>query len=123
MIKSIGNSESISSNFDNLISNLANKNAPTEVNQTTDRVSKQANDEFQSTFDPKKIESEITKLLEDDSLIAQFSTDKETEKLILKILNPDTKEVVRQYPPEVSLKIARMVNSMIESNNIADVRI
>jgi flagellar protein FlaG len=123
MIKSIGNSESISSNFDNLMSNLANKNAPTEVNQTTDRVSKQANDEFQSTFDPKKIESEITKLLEDDSLIAQFSTDKETEKLILKILNPDTKEVVRQYPPEVSLKIARMVNSMIESNNIADVRI
>lgn len=105
------------------MSNLANKNAPTEVNQTTDRVSKQANDEFQSTFDPKKIESEITKLLEDDSLIAQFSTDKETEKLILKILNPDTKEVVRQYPPEVSLKIARMVNSMIESNNIADVRI
>lgn len=123
MIKSIGNSESISSNFDNLMSNLANKNAPTEVNQTTDRVSKQANDEFQSTFDPKKIESEISKLLEDDSLIAQFSTDKETEKLILKILNPDTKEVVRQYPPEVSLKIARMVNSMIESNNIADVRI
>lgn len=123
MIKSIGNSESISSNFDNLMSNLANKNAPTEVNQTTERVSKQANDEFQSTFDPKKIEREITKLLEDDSLIAQFSTDKETEKLILKILNPDTKEVVRQYPPEVSLKIARMVNSMIESNNIADVRI
>ncbi|PKL78252.1 MAG: hypothetical protein CVV25_12230 [Ignavibacteriae bacterium HGW-Ignavibacteriae-4] len=123
MIKSIGNSESISSNFDNLMSNLASKNAPTEVNQTTERVEKQSNDEFQSTFDPKKIENEISKLLEDDSLIAQFSTDKETEKLILKIVNPDTKEVVRQYPPEVSLKIARMVNNMIESNNIADVRI
>jgi flagellar protein FlaG len=123
MIKSIGNSESISSNFDNLMSNLANKNAPTEVNQASEKVEKQTNDEFQSTFDPKKIESEISKLLEDDSLIAQFSTDKETEKLILKILDPDTKEVVRQYPPEVSLKIARMVNSMIESNNIADVRI
>lgn len=123
MIKSIGNSESISSNFDNLMSNLANKNAPTEVSQTTEKVEKQANDEFQKTFDPNKIENEISKLLEDDSLIAQFSTDKETDKLILKIVNPDTKEVVRQYPPEVSLKIARMVNSMIESNNIADVRI
>jgi len=105
------------------MSNLANKNAPTEVNQTMERVEKHNNDEFQSTFDPKKIENEISKLLEDDSLIAQFSTDKETEKLILKILNPDTKEVVRQYPPEVSLKIARMVNKMIESNNIADVRV
>ncbi len=105
------------------MSNLANKNTPTEVSQPTDKVEKQNNDEFQKTFDPKKIETEISKLLEDDSLIAQFSTDKETDKLILKIVNPDTKEVVRQYPPEVSLKIARMVNSMIESNNIADVRI
>ena len=123
MIKSIGNSESISSNFDNLMSNLANKNAPTEINQTSEKVSKQNNDEFQNTFEPSKIESEISKLLEDDSLIAQFSTDKETEKLILKILNQETKEVVRQYPPEASLKIARIVSNMIESNNIADVRI
>lgn len=123
MIKSIGNSESISSNFDNLMSNLANKNAPTEINQTSEKVSKQNNDKFQKTFEPSKIESEISKLLEDDSLIAQFSTDKETEKLILKILNQETKEVVRQYPPEASLKIARIVSNMIESNNIADVRI
>ena len=123
MIKSIGNSESISSNFDNLMSNLANKNTQTEVNQTSEKVEKQNNDEFHKTFEPKKIESEISKLLEDDSLIAQFSTDEETEKLILKILNQDTKEVVRQYPPEASLKIARIVSNMIESNNIADVRI
>ena len=75
MIKSIGNSESISSNFDNLMSNLANKNAPTEINQTSEKVSKQNNDEFQKTFEPSKIESEISKLLEDDSLIAQFSTE------------------------------------------------
>ncbi|MER3329783.1 MAG: flagellar protein FlaG [Candidatus Kapaibacterium sp.] len=123
MIKSIGNSESVSSSFDNLLSNLANKNTPTEVSQTTTRVGKQNNDEFQKTIDTQKIESEISKLLEDDSLISQFTTDKETEKLILKILNKDTKEVVRQYPPEVSLKIARMVSNMIESNSIADVRI
>jgi flagellar protein FlaG len=123
MIKSIGNSESISSNFDNLMSNLANRSSQTEVKQTSEKVDKQNNDEFQKTFEPKKIETEISKLLEDDSLIAQFSTDEETEKLILKILNQDTKEVVRQYPPEASLKIARMVSNMIESNNIADVRI
>lgn len=123
MIKSIGNSESISSNFDNLMSNLANRNAAPEVNHTSEKAEKRNNDEFHNTFEPEKIENEISKLLEDDSLIAQFSTDEETDKLILKILNPDTKEVVRQYPPEVSLKIARMVNSMIENNNIADVRI
>jgi len=105
------------------MSNLANRSSQTEVKQTSEKVDKQNNDEFQKTFEPKKIETEISKLLEDDSLIAQFSTDEETEKLILKILNQDTKEVVRQYPPEASLKIARMVSNMIESNNIADVRI
>lgn len=105
------------------MSNLANKNTPTEVNRTTEKLEKQNNDEFQKTFEPGKIEKEISKLLEDDTLIAQFSTDKDTEKLILKILNQDTKEVVRQYPQEIALKIARMVNNMIESNSIADVRI
>lgn len=122
MIKSIGNSESVNSNFDNLLSNLEKTSTP-EVGTKAVKSNKQTTDEFQRTFEPNKIEAEITKQLEDESLIAKFSTDKDTDKLILKIINQDTEEVVRQYPPEVSLKIARIVNNMIKSNNIADVSI
>lgn len=122
MIKSILNSESVSSNFDNLLSNLEKRNT-TEVEVKTAKTEKQPNDEYEKTFESGKIEDEITKQLEDDTLIAKFSTDKETEKLILKIINPETEEVVRQYPSEVSLKIARIVNNMLKSNSIANVRI
>jgi flagellar protein FlaG len=122
MIKSIGNSESVSSNFDNLLSNLEKGKTP-EVETKASNTNKQTTDEFQRTFEQVKIEAEITKQLEEDSLIAKFSTDKETDKLILNIINQDTDEVVRQYPPEVSLKIARIVNNMIKSNNTADVSI
>lgn len=123
MIKSIGNSEAISSSFDNLLSNMNNRETSYGVSEPDNKVEKNKNDEFVKTFDSNKIESEITKLLEEESLEAKFSTDKETEKLILKIINKDTDEVVRQYPPEVSLKIARMVNNMIETNSITDARI
>lgn len=122
MIKSIGNSESTSTNFDRLLSNLTT-DSPQAAETPSKKVNKQANDEFQRTFEPKKIEAEITKQLEDVSLEAKFSTDKDTDKLILKIINRDTDEVVRQYPAEVSLKIARIVNSMIENNSIANVRV
>lgn len=122
MIESIGNSESVSSNFDNLLSNLEKGNTP-EVEAKAAKTNKQTSDEFQRTFEPSKIEDEIAKQLEDETLIAKFSTDKETDKLILKIINAETEEVVRQYPPEVSLKIARIVNNMIKSNSVADVRI
>lgn len=123
MIKSIGNSESISSNFDNLLSNMNNKDSTYGVTEPDNKVEKQKNDEFIRTFDANKIETEITKLLEEDSLEAQFSTDKETERLILKIINKETEEVVRQYPSEVSLKIARMVSNMIDNNSVTDVRV
>ncbi|TNE35433.1 hypothetical protein EP342_01615 [bacterium] len=122
MIKSIGNSESINLNFDSILSKLSDRNIPIENNKN-DRLDKQANDEFKKTFDPSVLENEISKLLDDSTLVAQFSTDKDTDKLILKIINQDTDEVVRQYPPEASLKIARIVDKLIKDNSLADARI
>lgn len=102
---------------------MNNKDTNYGVSEPDNKVEKNKNDEFVKTFDSDKIETEITKLLEEDTLEAQFSTDKETEKLILKIINKETDEVVRQYPPEVSLKIARMVSNMIENNTVTDARV
>lgn len=122
MIKSIGNSESINLNFDSILSKLSDKNFSAEDHKN-DKVEKQSNDEFKRTFDTNTLENEISKVLDDNSLVAQFSTDKDTDKLILKIINKDTDEVVRQYPPESSLKIARIVDKLIKDNSLADVHI
>ncbi len=123
MIKAIGNSESISSNFDNLLSNMNNKETDYGVSEPENKVEKKKNDEFVQTFDSNKIESKISDLLEEDTLKAKFSIDKDTNKMILTIVDRKTDEVVKQYPPEVSLKIARMVSEMIENNSVTDARV
>ena len=123
MIKSIGNSESINSSFDNLLSNMNNRDLTIEVSKQDNKVEKEKSDEFLKSFDSEKIEAEITKLLEDESLESKFSTDEDTDKLILKIIDKETDEVVRQYPSEETLKIVRIVIIMIENNSLNDARI
>lgn len=123
MIKAIGNSESISSSFDNLLSNMNNKETNFGVSEPESKVEKKKNDEFVQTIDSNKLESEISKLLEEDTLKAKFSIDEDTNKMILTIVDRKTEEVVKQYPPEVSLKIARMVSEMIENNSVTDARV
>ncbi|MFN3196235.1 MAG: flagellar protein FlaG [Chlorobiota bacterium] len=123
MIKAIGNSESISSSFDNLLSNMNNRETNFGVSEPESKVEKKKNDEFIQTIDSNKLESEISKLLEEETLKAKFSIDEDTNKMILTIVDRKTEEVVKQYPPEVSLKIARMVNEMIENNSVKDARV
>lgn len=123
MIKAIGNSESISSNFDNLLSNMNNKETDYGVSEPNNKVEKKKNDEFVQTFDSNSIESKVSDLLEEDTLKAKFSIDEDTNKMILTIVDRKTDEVVKQYPPEVSLKIARMVSEMIENNSVTDARV
>lgn len=93
------------------------------VSEPESKVEKKKNDEFIQTIDSNKLESEISKLLEEETLKAKFSIDEDTNKMILTIVDRKTEEVVKQYPPEVSLKIARMVNEMIENNSVKDARV
>lgn len=42
-----------------------------------------------------------------------FSVDKETEKLVLKIINSKTHEVIRQIPAEEALRIAARLSKLL----------
>jgi flagellar protein FlaG len=42
----------------------------------------------------------------------QFSVDKESGKTVIKVVDSVTKEVVRQYPPEEMLEIARALGKL-----------
>lgn len=54
-----------------------------------------------------------------------FSVDDATKKMIVRVVNNDTKEVIRQYPAEELLRISRMVAhaQQQEQGNITDARI
>jgi uncharacterized FlaG/YvyC family protein len=51
----------------------------------------------------------------------QFEFDLENQKeLILKIINKDTKEILNQFPSEVALKIAKMLDQTLGRGQIAN---
>jgi uncharacterized FlaG/YvyC family protein len=64
----------------------------------------------------KKLES----IIGEKNLNFEFSLDKDTHKMIIKVINGDTKEVVQQYPPEVALKIARIVSGNMQSGQVTN---
>ncbi len=55
-----------------------------------------------------------------NNLYLQFTKDVESQKMVIKIINDETKEVIRQIPPEVALKIARIIT---EQGQLANARI
>jgi flagellar protein FlaG len=54
----------------------------------------------------------------------QFAVDKETRRTIIKIIDPQTKEVIRQIPPEEALRISRMISRIVRDRGaVTDERV
>ena len=79
--------------------------------------------ETNKSADFSEISSKLHSLLGNDELSVQFSLDKDTKKMIMKVVNSKTKEVVQQFPPEVSLKIARIVTSSLDKGHVTNAKI
>lgn len=64
-------------------------------------------------------------ILNNSEFSLEFKLDDDTKKMILRIIDNNTKEVVHQYPPDLTLKIARMVTSALgnENGQVADAKI
>ena len=58
-----------------------------------------------------------------DSVTFKFSIDEETKDLVLKVLDSDTNEVVRQIPSELAMKIARFVVKQLDSGQVTDAKV
>ncbi len=54
----------------------------------------------------------------------QFAVDKETRRTVIKIVDPETNEVVRQIPPDEVLRISRMISRFVgERGAVTDERV
>ncbi|TAL68360.1 MAG: hypothetical protein EPN82_11070 [Bacteroidetes bacterium] len=70
--------------------------------------------------DFSNLQNKLKEILNEDNLYIKFDKDKDTDKMILKIIDNETKEVVQQIPPEISLKIARYIAVMYDNVNITN---
>lgn len=68
------------------------------------------------------ISSQLQSLLKDNTSV-QFSIDEQTKQIVLRIIDNKTKEVVRQLPPEESLRIAQYITGKLEQGKVTDARI
>lgn len=92
-----------------------------------------ANSGFKSIFrkekpeekkpDYSKIADKLQSLVGEESVSFEITKDKDTNKMIIKVIDNNTKEVLQQYPPEITLKIARIVASSMESGILTNAKI
>jgi uncharacterized FlaG/YvyC family protein len=75
------------------------------------------------TADFSELSNQLHSMLDNQDLQVQFSMDKESKKMIMQVIDSKTKEVVQQFPPEVSLKIARIVSNSLETGHVTNAKV
>lgn len=71
----------------------------------------------------EEFQKKLQETLKDNNLMIEFSQDRELNKMIIKMVDTDTKEIVRQIPPDVALKVARIVTQTFGTGQIADAKV
>jgi uncharacterized FlaG/YvyC family protein len=94
-----------------------NDKALKEVNKNEESSSKDLKVDF------KNLSDQLKNILQDKNLSLEFTLDKDTKKMVMRIINESTKEVIQQFPDEVALKIARIVSSTMELGTITNVKV
>ena len=75
-----------------------------------------------------EINDTLNKVYNMDSVFFQFElvesknemSDIKKKELVLKVINKETKEVLSQYPNDISIKIAKLLDKLIGKGQIAD---
>lgn len=117
------NSEASGNAIDNAKSNKNQIDIKDQINKKSQTPEKNNNETQRSNNDFNKLSEKLTEMLEEDHKSIEFTIDDETNKLIMKVIDTDTDEVIQQYPPEIALKIARFVASTLENSNLTNERI
>ncbi len=91
----------------------ATASAPTAPTQTVDAV--KASNSAPSTDDVEKVAkavSEINKTIKSLSGDLEFSLEEHSNKVIVKVVDQQTKEVIRQIPSEEALEISKSLDKL-----------
>ena len=107
----------------NIAGNTLQK-APQQAEQLeVQRKQQQENPEPQQDAQPSKVQpeemlSQIKALTEDGLYSVRFENNKESDELVVKVVDNETEEVIRQIPPEELLGLTKRLNDL--RGNIVD---
>ncbi len=76
--------------------------------------------DFKLNYDVLK--DKLKEIMADESLDIQFAKDEDSNKMIMRLVDLETKETIKQFPPEITLKIARMVAASSEQGILSNAK-
>ncbi|MBW7657089.1 flagellar protein FlaG [Hydrogenophilus thermoluteolus] len=89
---------------------------PTPPQEATNAATQQATaPQPNAPLDERTVEDAVRKVQKTVSALnsaLQFQIDKDTEKLVIKIVDTNTKEVIKQIPPQEILEIAKALDKL-----------
>ena len=104
----------------------ADKNSSGFVSSDNNKENDIKNSEKEQTkvnADLTDLGNKLKDMLQDSNSYLEFKMDKDTNRMILRLIDNETKEVIQQFPPELALKIARIISSLEGSGQIANAKI
>jgi uncharacterized FlaG/YvyC family protein len=99
------------------------KQKASDIRQNVEENKKNGETSKTNKVDYNNLTKKLEEMLQSDELTIVFSVDKETKKMVMKLINPETKEIVQQFPPEITLKIARIVAATLDNGQVANAKI
>lgn len=92
------------------------KVAPVATTNDTTEAVQQPDSAEQTALSMEKLQDAVEKmneLMQNGKRSLNFSVDDSTEKVVIKVMDLDTEEVVRQIPSEETLKFAEYLEGMV----------
>jgi flagellar protein FlaG len=113
-VKPIANLQtSIQMNSQNLeISNKLDRTNIQDSNESSNIREKQRKKDIHSPEVIEKIVEDLKKKLSMLNTQLQIKIDKDTDMIVIKVMDKETKKVIRQIPPEYVLKIAKYLDEI-----------
>jgi len=108
--------------------NQLQKEQPERINISAQKSNSQNTEKSAVSSTEKKLNyndlaNSIQSLLGERNIALEFKMDDETKKMILRIIDSNTKEVIQQVPPEIALKVAKFVADQLGNGQVADAKI
>jgi flagellar protein FlaG len=66
----------------------------------------------QKSIQPEELLNQIKSITEDGAYSVRFEKNKETEELVVKVVDSETDEVVRQIPPEELMELTKTLKEL-----------
>lgn len=76
-----------------------------------------------SNVNYSELADNIKSLLGENNVSLEFKVDDSTKKMVLQIIDSNTKEVIQQVPPEIALKIARFVADQLGNGQVTNAKV